>query len=157
MTSTATVAHQLKVAAHAAVAALYADDDEVLVTFGHPGLQTANFKDSIVFEGWSTEQDPAVVSTQRSRNERIRLNVVITSQRPGGNEAEVEAEAAAAAMLAAVEYQFRVTDTTATGVTLYAFLTESTCEGTPVEDLESGRSVVITATISALARITGTT
>lgn len=134
----------------AAVAAL---PDTVRVSYGHPG--TSFLEDDIVaVMGATGDQTPATMGTPRSREETIRLEVVVSSYRGGGAEAEPVAEAAAFALLGTLETYVRLTDPTVGGTVRLCQLEEWRAE--PATDealLTQGRQVELTATFRAEVRI----
>jgi len=154
-TSSATAAHAFKAAFVAAIQGLYAADDTVLVTFGHPGPQVVNYPDAVAVMGIEVTQEPATISTNRAREETITATVAISSWRPGGAEVEATAAAAAYGILQAIETYVRVTDTTLGGVVRHCFLTGHRSEGaTDPAALADGRTIEIEATFTAHVRIT---
>ena len=156
--STATAAHNLKAAFKAAVTTLLAADTTTLVAFGPAGQQEHNVINIVEFGDWETVQEPGPLSaTNRARDEVIALTVTVTSWRPGGVESEAIAALAASDLMEQIEYYARKTDTTIAGTARQCFATSMACEGTPVDALTNGRTVTITATFTAVVRITGTT
>lgn len=124
----------------------------VLVSFGHPGQ---NQPDDIVgFLDVRTEQDPATFGTNRSREEVIELDVLVSCRRGGGPEVEKTTSDAAYALLALIENYVRTTDTTVGGTVRECFLIRTTSVGaTDPRELAQGRTIEITATFQARARI----
>lgn len=154
-TSSATAAHAFKAAFVAAIQALYAANDEVLVTFGHPGPQVINYNDAISFTSLSVEQDPATMSN-RSREEVLTLMVTCSARRYGGFEVESAASDAAYGMLEAIERYARVTDTTIGGTVRHCFMRSHVSEGMTMNDeMGSSRVIEVEATFEARVRITG--
>ena len=92
MTDTATVADAFKLAFYEAIKELMANDPEtphVYVTFGWPG--TLDPADIVSFLGVTSEQSAATMSTNRSREESLQLEVSISCFVGGGQEAELVA------------------------------------------------------------------
>lgn len=157
MTSTATTAHAFKAAFVTGIKALFASDDQVLVSFGHPGGEAlAKYDDAIGFADLRVEQDAATLGTNRSREEVLTLTVWISSFKQGDDAREIEAAARAYALLAAVEHYARQTDTTIGGTVRECFLTAHQSNGETDERLlANGRTIEIEATFTAKARVTG--
>lgn len=156
MSSSATAAQAFKAAMVAAMQGLYAADPSVLITFGHPGPQVANFLDAVAFTDLSVEQSPATLSTNRSREEVLTLVVQVSCWRPGGPEMESVASDAAYGLLEALERQVRVTDPTLGGIVRHCFLESHTSEGaTDPAALTAGRTIEVEARFVAHVRITG--
>lgn len=154
-TSSAAAAIAFKKALRTAMVGLVAADDTVLVTFGHPGQQIFSYDDLVMLEDLTAEQEPATVSTNRTREDTLTQVVAIESFRAGGPEAEETSAAAAYALLALLEGYVRATDTTLGGVVRHCFLTSHRSQGfTPPGDQDQGRITVLEATFTAKARIT---
>lgn len=152
---TATAALAFRAGMKAAIDAAV-DTTVVLVTRGNPGQDALNFDQWVMVEGLSSTQQPATISTNRSREEALTCTVVIECFRPGADEAQEMAEADAYALLEAIEYQVRVTDTTLGGAVRWCFLTSHRSDGfTTPEGMAEGRSCVIEAEFTAAARVTG--
>lgn len=156
-TSTATVAHDFKSAFVTAIQALYAANDEVLVTFGHPGPQMANYQSIIEFADISVEQTPATMSAaNRPREETLTLAVYFTCWERGGFADESVSSARAYGLLGDVERYARITDTTIGGTVRQCFLVATRDAGSTDPDLlAEGRITTIEATFEARARIYG--
>lgn len=155
--STVTQAHAFKAAFVSAVQGLYAADDTVLVTFGHPGAQVHNYLDAVSFADIESEQEArSLAAATRPRRETLTLTVFISSWRPGTAEQEVVASAAAYALLGAIERHARITDPTIGGTVCHCFLAshKSTGETSPAA-LQDGRTIEIRATFVAVANIQG--
>lgn len=155
MSSTATVAAEFKNNLFEAVRDLMADGPDtgyVLVSFGHPG--TLDPDDIVSFARVSETQDFATVSTNRTRNEIITLEVEISCYRAGGPEVEQVASDRAYELLRMIETQVRVTDTTVGGTVWWCFLASHDSTGsTDPARIETGRNIDITAVFEGRARI----
>lgn len=149
-------AQDIKVALVAATTTLFAADDEILVTFGHPGLQLANYGDVVGWMDVSVNAEPATLSaSKRTRNAQIRFDLVVSSWRPGGPEVEVVAAEAATAIHAAIEDYLRDTDPTIGDRAWKVLTTSHAVEGaTDPESLAKGRTIEIMSTVEAHVRIT---
>jgi len=125
---------------------------QVLVSFGHPGQ---NQPDDIVgFLDVRTEQDPATLGTNRSREEVLELDVLVSCYRGGGPEVEKTVSDAAYGLLALLENYVRTTDTTVGGTVRECFLIRTSSEGrTDPNEIAKGRTIEISATFQARARI----
>lgn len=157
MSALSTVGDDLKVAFRdAARDVIFATDPSVLVSYGHPGTERPD--DMIMFAGVRVGQEPATLSaTNRSREENVELDVIISVARGGGAEVEEVCGARATALLQALEYYVRVTDTTLGGHARYCFLARYETDGWTVANQQfQGRNISIEATFQAVARITGT-
>ncbi len=156
MSSTATIAATFKNNLYTATVALMAADpttQDVMVTFGHPG--TFEPLDLISFTKVTETQNPATISTNRTRNEVITQEVMISCMRPGGQEMEQICSDRAYTLLRMIEQQVRVTDTTVGGTVWWCFLASHSSNGeTDITFLEQGRLIEITAVFEAHARIT---
>lgn len=157
MNGTATVAHEFKNAFFEAVKTLLASDPatrDVLVCFGLPGTFAPD--DLISFERVSERQDTATLGTNRSREEIITLDVIISCFRGGGPEMEQVASARGYQLLRMIERYARMTDTTIGGTVRQCFLAQHESDGATLPELiDKGRTIDITATFEARARITG--
>jgi hypothetical protein len=125
---------------------------EVQIAYGHPGV-TQN-DDIVAFEAVTSQQDPATLGTNRSREEVLTITVTISTWRPGGPDQEQVASDAAYALLGDLENHVRKTDTTLGGVVRSCFLTQHTSDGATDPDiLALGRLIVVAATFTAAVRI----
>lgn len=156
MSSTATVADTFKTNFFAAIKDLMLttpDTANVLVLFGFPDPYVP--EDIIEFGTVTSNQVPATISNLRTRDETLTLEVFITCQRGGGQEMEQVCSARAYQLLRMVETYARVTDTTIGGTVRWCFMTQHTSQGhTDPTVLEQGRVIEISATFTALARVT---
>lgn len=131
------------------------NDPTVLVTYGHPGMENAD--DMIGVGDITSDQVQATVSPNRSREETLILELVVSCYRGGGQEQEQICADRGYALLGAIEQYARITDTSIGGTVRDCFLTAHKSEGaTDPELLAQGRCVEITATFTAHARITFT-
>lgn len=133
---------------------IFASDPAVLVSYGHPGTERPD--DIVMFTAVRVGQEVANLSvTNRSRDESIELDVLISVARGGGPEVEEVCGARATALLAALESYVRVTNTTLDSTVLYCFLTRYETDGwTVANEIFQGRNISINATFTAVARIT---
>lgn len=154
--SSATAADEFKLNFFNAIHDQFAQDQDkqnVLVLYGYPGPYVP--EDVVEFSTVTSNQDPATISTNRSREEVLTLEVFITCQRGGGQEMELVCAQRAYALLRAIETYARVTDTTIGGAVRHCFLTQHQSIGhTDPTVIEQGRAVEITATFTARARVT---
>jgi hypothetical protein len=138
------------------VAAAAQVDGDTIVTFGHPGPQVVNFWNAVGMTRVEVTQDPATLSTNRSREETLRQTVIVSCWRPGGHEVEAVASDAAYTLLEGLERYCRVTDPTLGGVVRHCFLASHSSEGeTDPAALVDGRTIEIEAVFEARVRITG--
>lgn len=162
MTSLAAVGDDAKVAfRNAARDTIFAngsfEGEPVLVAYGHPGTERPD--DIVMFTGVRAAQSFATFGTNRSRDELIELDVIISVARGGGAEAEEVCGARAHALLEALDYYVRITNTTL-GISKVwqTVLDRYETEGWTVENQQfQGRNIAILATFVASARITGRT
>lgn len=154
MTATATVAADFKDAFYQVAVDMFKDDPDVLVSYGHYGIENAD--DVILFLGVQTEQATATMSsTNRSREETLTLDVYIRSFRAGEADNDRVPTARVYELLGRLEDYVRTTDTTLGGVVRQCFLTSSQSEGlTDKQMLAMGRQIDCVAQFTALARIT---
>lgn len=154
MTDKATVAYKVKSALYEAARTLY-DPDTVLVSFG---LSTAraDLNEMVALLEVRVRQEQGPLSaTNRSRDEYVEQQVVISVFRAGPHD-DREVSEAAYEHLRKLEYYVRQTDTTLGGVAMHCQLTEHESYGyTQVENLSHGRLCEIEATFTARVRITG--
>jgi hypothetical protein len=161
MTSLAAVGDAAKLAfRNAARDTLFANGSfeslPVLVAYGHPGTERPD--DIVMFTGVRAGQSFATYGTNRSRDEVIELDVVISCARGGGAEQEEVCGARAHALLKALDYYARQTDTTLGGTVRQTVLDRYETEGWTVENQQfQGRNIAILATFVAEVRITGRT
>lgn len=157
MTTTATAGDAFKVAfRNAARDTIFASDDAVLVSYGHPGTEATD--ELVMFTAVRVNQEVATLSsTNRSREETIDLDVIVSVARGGaGQAAEEAAGTRATELLKDLEYYVRKTDTTLGGVVRYCFLTRYETDGWTVsEEQFQGRNITILATFTAVVRVTG--
>ena len=151
----ATVALEFKKALVAATSAMMAAQEgtqDVLVCFGLPGTFTP--EDIIAFGQLVSAQEPATMSTNRSREEVITLEVAISCFRGGGEESELPAAERCYELLRMIERHTRMTDTTVGGTVRECSLTSHTSDGaTPGDVASAGRVIEVTATFTARARV----
>jgi hypothetical protein len=154
MSYTSTVAAQFKDAFYAVAVTMFANDPQVLVSYGHPGLQ--NQDDMILFLGVKSQQvEAAMGATQRSRWETLDLDLFISSYRAGELDNDKVPSDRVYALLGQLENYVRTTDSSL-GIGLQqCFLTSHDSTGsTDPQVLAHGRMVDCTATFTALVRIT---
>lgn len=151
--ATATAAHELKQALYEVAQTLY-DSDKVCVSFGHPG-DRRDLLDILAFTELRTEQDPATLGTNRTRNEYVYLTVNISSFRAGEADDDAVPSASAYEILRVLETYLRVTDTTIGGNCQWCFLESTNAGGiTDRAMLTRGRLIQIEAEFKAFVRIT---
>lgn len=153
MTNTSTVAAAFKSAFYEVAVDMFQDDPQVLVSYGHPGLESND--DIIAFLNLSTTQEIATLSaTGRTREETLTLDVYIRSFRAGEADNDREPTERVAELLGMLENYVRTTDTTLGGVVRQCFLTGSESEGlTDKTLLARGRQIDCVARFTAQARI----
>lgn len=153
--SATTVANDFKTAFFEAVRDLMANDSatpHVLVSFGAPA--SLEPEDVIGIMAISSEQNVATLGN-RSREEMLTLEVLVSCFRGGGGDMEQIASDRAYLLLGMIEQYARLTDTTFGGTVRQCFLTGHESLGhTLPEFLERGRVIEITARFQAFARIT---
>lgn len=153
----ATAALAFKKAFCAAIKALFADDQEtkhVYVVYGQP----ANYEpeDIVSFGRITTGQETATLSTNRSREETLTLDVTISCFMGGNEDAEIATADRAYDLLRRIEHFARMDDTTIGGTVRTCVLSSHESEGaTPEELLDQGRVTEVIATFTAKTRITG--
>ena len=133
---------------------LYAGDvaPYTLVVRGLPAF--ANADDVVAVGAVTANQEAVTFGTQRSREESLTCQVDFYSFRGGGAAMEEVVEARAYEMLDELAQYVRVTDTTLGGVVRQCFLTDIAADAATDPDvLAKGRMHVITATLSAEARV----
>ncbi|NQX36253.1 hypothetical protein [Herbiconiux sp. VKM Ac-2851] len=151
-----TAAPEFKAAMVAAAHTIWdAAEPDVQISYGHPGK--TQHPDIVGFSRVTSEQDPATLSTNRSREETLQLVVTFSIYRFGGPEMEEVATVRAYKLLGDLENYVRKTDTTLGGVVRHCFLQthESDGESDP-NVLAQGRLIEVQATFQAQNRITTT-
>jgi hypothetical protein len=142
-----------KQALHDASVTLFADDD-VLVCWGHPGVQLPNdvFSWGRVAE---VEEPGPISSSRRARDVTFQVYATISVYRPGGPDQEQVAEQRCYDLADAMSEYVRVTDTTLGGLVYWCFRTNYDSEGsTDATLLAKGRCIEATVEFTARARIT---
>ena len=151
----ATLGLAFKKAFYEAVKELMADDYEtehVYVVFGQPA--TYNPEDIVSFGRLSVGQQAATLSTNRSREETLTVEVTVSCFLGGDEEAEIATAERAYELLRRIERHVRMTDTTLGGTVRECALTSHESEGATPEDLiDQGRVTEVVATFTAQARI----
>lgn len=151
----ATVGLAFKKAFYTAIKELFAADQEtkhVYVVFGQP--TNYNPDDIVSFGRLTAGQDAATLSTNRSREETLTLDVTVSCFRGGSEDAEITTAERAYDLLRRIEHYARIEDTTLGGIVRTCVLTSHESEGATPEDLiEDGRVTEIVATFTAKARI----
>lgn len=152
----ATLGLAFKKAFYLAVKELMADGydtEHVYVVFGQPA--TYQPEDIVSFGRLSVGQAAATLSTNRSREETITVEVTVSCFLGGDEDAEIATAERAYELLRRIEHHVRMTDTTLGGVVRECVLTSHESEGaTPEELTEQGRVTEVVATFTAKARIT---
>jgi hypothetical protein len=152
----ATLGLAFKKAFYQAVKTLMADahdTEHVYVVFGQPA--TYQPEDIVSFGRLSVGQAAATMSTNRSREETIAVEVTVSCFLGGDEDAEIATAERAYELLRRIERHVRMTDTTLGGVVRECVLTSHESEGaTPEELTEQGRVTEVVATFTAKARIT---
>lgn len=129
-----------------------AGTEHVYVVFGQPSSYQPD--DIISFGRLSSGQETATLSTNRSREETLTLEVTISCFLGGDEDAEIATAGRAYELLRMIEHHVRMTDTTLGGVVRTCVLTSHESEGATPEDLiEEGRVTEVVATFTAKARI----
>jgi len=146
------VGPQVKAALYNACVSLYASQADVQVAYGHPGTAMAN--DIVSVGNVSSRQEIATMAPSRPREETITIEVTYSVYRGGGADQEQVVTERAYALLALLETQTRLTDTTLGGIVRWCYLTDIRCDGETEPDLiAQGRVVELTATFEARARL----
>lgn len=128
------------------------ETEHVYVVFGQPA--TYQPEDIVSFGRLSVGQAAATMSTNRSREETLTLEVTVSCFMGGDEDAEFATAERAYELLRRIEHHVRMTDTTLGGVVRQCFLTNHESEGATPEDLiEQGRVTEVVATFTAQARI----
>jgi hypothetical protein len=152
-TDTATAAVAVKEALVAAARAV-TDPTTDLVVQGYP-TTNLDMTRIISFMGLEVQQAPATLSTNRSRDEDISAEGIVSVFMPGYDD-DKAVEDAAWGLLRSIERQVRKTDPTLGGVALWCFLTAAKSFGyTAADKLAQGRLCEIEFTFTARVRITG--
>lgn len=150
---TATAAGALRSALPGVIEAAI-NDSEVQVTLGTPFPQES--ADLIGVGRVESQLEFATMGPQRSRDEALTVEVLISVFRPGGQEQEQIASDRAYALLGAIERHLRMVDPTVGGLVRRCLLASHQMDSDPFDDgTGMGRVVEVLATFAAQARITG--
>ncbi|MBX3435956.1 MAG: hypothetical protein KF861_00475 [Planctomycetaceae bacterium] len=155
MAAKSTRAGEFKNALFAAAKTMWATTEpEVQVAFGHPGKTQVD--DIVALGRVTSRQDPATLSTNRSREEVLTVEVMFSIYRGGtGNDVEQACSDRGYKLLDDLAEYVRVTDTTVGGTVRECFLTSVDSEGeTDASVLAKGRLIETLATFTAVTRIT---
>ncbi len=129
-------------------------DATVQVTLGVPWPQTA--QDLIGVGRVESQFESATMGPQRSRDETITVEVLISVFRPGGQEQEQITSERAYELLGAIERHLRVVDPTVGGLVRSCLLSSHQMDSNPFDDgTAMGRVVEVLATFTAQARVRG--
>lgn len=146
-----TAAHAFRAALYAAALNLWAGTP-VQVILGNPATYQAD--DVVEIGAVNSTQDPATFGSQRSREEQLELEVIISIFRAGGIEREADVFDRAYALLEDLALFCRVTDTTVGGTVRQCALTSNAYgSGNSDQTLAAGRIGVVVAKFTAQARI----
>ena len=153
-TATFTAANAFKQAFYAQAVSLFSSDPNVLVTFGHQGIQ--NNVDVIRLGELTSSQVPATLSNAlRTREETLTLKVQIASYDAGESDNDLVASTRVYYLMGILENYVRTTDTTLGGVVRQCFLTSHVSPGMTDGGLVGGGRIIESeATFTALVRIT---
>lgn len=152
---TTTAAENFKSNFYSAIKAQFASDPNysaVEVIYGQPALPYEPV-DIVAFQGLTATQDYATVSTNRTRNEAISLDVGISCLGFGQTDDQTT-EQRAYAILGQLAAYVRTTDTTVGGSVLWCRLAQIQTTGeTDPQVLAENRCIEISARFEAFARI----
>lgn len=145
-TAAGPVRKALKPAIIAAIA-----DTTVQVELGYPWPQTA--ADIVAVGPVRSELTAATMTPQRTRDETLTAEVLISVFRPGGQEVEEIASDRAYELMDAIEHYIRMTDPTLGGLLMWLFVTAHEADSAPYsDDTTQGRTVEISVTLTGRAR-----
>lgn len=151
----ATLGLAYKKAFYQAVKDLFAadpDTEQVYVVYGQPSTYQPD--DIVSFGRLTSGQETATLSTNRSREETLTLEVTVSCFMGGTEDGEIATADRAYELLRRIEHYVRMTDTTLGGLVRTCTLTAHNSEGaTPEELMEAGRVTEVVATFTAHARI----
>lgn len=151
----ATLGLEFKKVFYLAVKDLFAadpDTEHVYVVFGQPSNYQPD--DIVSFGRLGAGQEAATLSTNRSREETLTLEVTVSCFKGGGEDGEIATAERAYDLLRRIEHYVRMTDTTLGGIVRTCVLTAHNSEGaTPEELTDEGRVTEVIATFTAHARI----
>lgn len=153
----ATAALAFKKAFCSAIKERFAADQEtqhVYVVFGQPSSYEP--EDIVSFGRITTGQETATLSTNRSREETLTLDVTVSCFMGGAEDAEIATADRAYDLLRRIEHYARMDDITIGGTVRTCMLTSHESDGaTPEELIDQGRVTEIVATFTAKTRIQG--
>ena len=149
----ATAAPLVKAAMVSLLTAAFAADGSVTVSYGDPGQSIT--PDLVMVTDVEAEQEIAALRVRPSRDETLRVTVVISTFVGGGPEAQQPATERAYAIFAVLADAIRA-DVTVAGTCRMAQVAEHVMTEMAAADLDAstqGRITGIAAVITALARI----
>lgn len=128
------------------------DTQHVHVVYGQPS--TYEPEDIVSFGRLSSGQETATMSTNRSREETLSLEVTVSCFKGGTEDGEIATAERAYELLRRIEHYVRMEDPTLGGLVRQCLLTGHESEGATPEDLtDQGRVTEVIATFTAHARI----
>lgn len=155
MTLLATAAHEVKNRLFLAARTVFAADTLLWVSYGWP-VGGRDRPDAMSFMEIRTQQEPATLSTNRSRDEDIWVSILVEAFRAGEDEDDQVATAAVFDYVRRLERHIRTTDPTLGGLAHWCFLDQvQSAAATDPELVAQGRLVVAEVDFKARVRITG--
>lgn len=151
----ATAAHEVKNRLYLAAQTLFASEGNLWVSYGWP-VGGRDRPDAMSFMEVRTQQEPATLGTNRSRDEDIWVSVLVESFRAGQDVDDQAPTAAALGYVRTLERHIRTTDPTLGGLAHWCFLDQvQTAAATDPDLVAQGRLVVADVDFKARVRITG--
>lgn len=151
----ATAAHEVKNRLFLAARTLFETDTDLWVSYGWP-VAGRDRPDAMSFMEIRTQQEPATLGTNRSRDEDIWVSVLVECFRAGEEEDDQAPTAAVFGYVRRLEQHIRTSDPTLGGLAHWCFLDQvQTAAATDPDLVAQGRLVVADVDFKARVRITG--
>jgi hypothetical protein len=154
VTSLATAAHEVKNRLFLAARTVFANDANLWVSYGWP-VNGRDRPDAMSFMEIRTQQEPANLGTNRSRDEDIWVSVLVEAFRAGEDEDDQVPTAAVFDYVGRLERHIRMNDPTLGGLAHWCFLDQvQTAGATDPNFVAQGRLVVADVDFKARVRVT---
>lgn len=151
----ATAGYEAKLRLFRTAETLFVNEDSLHVSFGF-AADGGDRPDAMAFMEIRTQQEPATLSTNRSRDEEIFVSFVVTAFRAGELDDDRVPTEAAFGYVRTLEQHIRQNDPTLGGLAHWCFLDNvQSMAATSADIVSQGRLVVIEAQFKARVRITG--
>lgn len=151
----ATAAHEVKNRLFLAAQDVFVSDDSLAISYGWP-QNDRDRPDAMAFMEIRTQQEPATLGTNRSRDEYIWVTVLVESFRAGEANDDQVPTAVAIDYVRRLERHIRMSDPTLGGLAHWCMLDQlQSAAATDPDFVAAGRLVVVDCEFKARVRITG--